>query len=185
MKHRLLREEGGFTLPEVLVTMILMVLVMFALYSIFDMSVRVFSFGNDEVEAAENARIGLARMEREIRAAYPQNKPAGDETLFLSDTGDDAIAFGNDLNGDRAVGPGEEVRYTLDGTTLKRNGQRAVGFVESLQLDYLDEFGDTQSDSGTRITPNTARLVRVTLVIDKDGRTQTLSTDVLLRNRDT
>ncbi len=43
MRVRLLREEGGFALPEVLVTMMLMITVMFALYSAFDMSIRVFS----------------------------------------------------------------------------------------------------------------------------------------------
>lgn len=71
--RRLLREEDGFTLPELLVTMLMMVIVLFALYSIFDMSIRVFSFGNDKVEAVQTARQGLEKMEREIRAAYPVN----------------------------------------------------------------------------------------------------------------
>jgi hypothetical protein len=41
------REESGFILPELMVTMVMMRTVLFALYSIFDMSIRVFSFGND------------------------------------------------------------------------------------------------------------------------------------------
>lgn len=73
LKQRFLKEESGFTLPELLVTMLMMLTVMFALYSIFDMSIRVFSYGNDKIEAVENARIGLERMEREIRGAYPVN----------------------------------------------------------------------------------------------------------------
>ncbi len=77
-----MREEGGFTLPEVLVATTLMVAVLFALYSIFDMSIRVYSFGNDKVEAVENARLGLERMEREIRAAYPYDKASGQNHLF-------------------------------------------------------------------------------------------------------
>ena len=51
MRWRVAKEESGFTLPEVLVAMVMMLTVMFALYSIFDMSLRVFSFGNDKVEA--------------------------------------------------------------------------------------------------------------------------------------
>ncbi len=48
-----------------------MIVVLSALYSVFDMSLRVFSFGNDKVEAVESARVGMEKMEREIRAAYP------------------------------------------------------------------------------------------------------------------
>ena len=51
MRGEFLREEGGFTLPELMVTMVMMLTVLFALYSIFDMSLRVFSFGSDKVEA--------------------------------------------------------------------------------------------------------------------------------------
>jgi prepilin-type N-terminal cleavage/methylation domain-containing protein len=69
--RRLLREESGFTLVEVLVTMTIMIVVLSALYGIFDMGLRTFSFGNNKVEAVENARLGLEKMEREIRAAYP------------------------------------------------------------------------------------------------------------------
>ncbi len=75
MRKRLVKEQAGFTLPEMMVTMVIMIVVLFALYSIFDMSVRVFSFANDKVEAVENARLGLQKMEREIRAAYPVNGP--------------------------------------------------------------------------------------------------------------
>ena len=58
MKERFLREERGFTLTEMMVTTVIMMVVLFALYSIFDMSLQVFSFGNNKVEAVESARIG-------------------------------------------------------------------------------------------------------------------------------
>lgn len=102
MRQRLIREQDGFTLAEVLVTMVMMLTVMFALYSIFDMSLRVFSFGNDKIEAVENARIGMERMEREIRASYPYDKAGGDEELFEV-WEEDRIVFGNDLDGDRKI----------------------------------------------------------------------------------
>ena len=65
MGRRFLKEESGFTLTEMLVTTMLMLLVLFALYSIFDMGLRVVGFGNASTEAADNARLGLAKMERE------------------------------------------------------------------------------------------------------------------------
>ena len=57
-----MRDEGGFTLPEVLVAMTLMVVVLFALYAIFDMSIKVFGFGNDKVEAEAQLSSSLATL---------------------------------------------------------------------------------------------------------------------------
>lgn len=107
--ERFLREERGFTLTEMMVTMVIWIVVLFALYSIFDMSLRVFGFGNNKVEAMESARLGLEKMEREIRAAYPvdSNDPANSH-LFFSANGTSPpttaamptasqITFGNDL----------------------------------------------------------------------------------------
>ena len=108
-KGRFLSEERGFTLTEMMVTMVIWIVMLFALYSIFDMSIRVFSFGSNKVEAMESARVGLEKMEREIRAAYPvdSNDPANIH-LFFSANGSTSnppqamptatqITFGNDL----------------------------------------------------------------------------------------
>jgi prepilin-type N-terminal cleavage/methylation domain-containing protein len=103
-----LKEERGFSLPEMMVTIVIMIVVFFALYSVFDMSVRIFMFGSNKVEAVESARLGLERMEREIRAAYPV---ASDSHLFFRANGLDTsnppqemptqngsqITFGNEL----------------------------------------------------------------------------------------
>ena len=84
MRERLLTDERGFTLPEMVTTILVMIVVLFALYSIFDMSLRVFSFGNNKVEAVESARIGLEKMEREIRGAYKYDSNAGQDHLFFA-----------------------------------------------------------------------------------------------------
>ena len=86
-RKRLLREEGGFTLTEVLVTATLMVVVLSSLYSVSDMSLRVFSTGNNKVEAVESARVGVEKMAREIRAAYPVDIDATDPHLFFGADG--------------------------------------------------------------------------------------------------
>lgn len=121
-----LRGEAGFTLVEMMVTMMIMITVLFALYSIFDMSIRVFSFGNDKVEATENARLGMEKMEREIRAAYPVDRIAGRQHVFFvpgfsataARPGDQTITFGNDLPSggtppNRMVDAEEEITYEL------------------------------------------------------------------------
>jgi Tfp pilus assembly protein PilW len=188
VRERLLREEGGFTLAEVLVTMMIMIVVLFALYSIFDMSMRVFSFGNDKTEAAENARLGLEKMEREIRAAYPYDKAAGDTSVLTTWTSDQ-ITFGNDLNGNRVVDSGEVITYrrgVSDPTTLERqkggSSQPVIEYVDGLSFQYLNRFDATASSE------DQIAIVRINLTI-KVGRgvagpaTQTLTTDVAFRNR--
>lgn len=122
---RLVKEEAGFTLVEMMVTMVIMIVVLFALYSIFDMSIRVFKFGNDKVEATTNARLGLEKMEREIRAAYPMDRSVPSKRyLFFSANGTVSdpptnmptpaqITFGNELGttGDGRITCGSPCEY--------------------------------------------------------------------------
>lgn len=203
MSRRIFRDEKGFTLPEVLVTMMLMMTVMFALYSIFDMSLRVFSFGNDKVEAVENARLGMERMERDIRAAYPVDKISDPplEHLFFAPgspsvpvaPGTSTITFGNDVSQGadppnrrvldpvtNAAEPGEEITYALSGSTLTRNGQPVVENVTAGGLTFTYLRSNLQTATATDGTD--IGVVRVKLQINVDGRTQNLTTDIDLRN---
>ena len=172
---------------EMLVTMMVMITVLFALYNTFDMSIRVFSFGNDKVEVTENARLGLEKMERELRAAYPYNKAGGNNSV-LSSFSSNSVTFGNDLDGNRVIDPAtEQFTYGLSAgspPSLLRNGQAVVEFVKvnGLTFEYLDRNG-----GATALEPNVAR-VRIKLDIEVDRgnlgkRTQTLTTEVALRHR--
>jgi hypothetical protein len=72
------------------------------------MSLRVFAYGNNKAEAMESARLGVEKMEREIRGAYKFDSSASQNHLFF-DTGSPAdpltvppttvsqLTFGNDL----------------------------------------------------------------------------------------
>lgn len=189
-----------------LVTMLIMTVVLFALYSIFDMGLRVFSFGNNKVEATENARLGLEKMVREIRAAYPYDRgnPTSPDTHLLDQMGVHQITFANDLGaGNRVVNLStERITYSVSGTTL----QRSVGtgapqpVVEHLVPDNpstpADETGlkieYLKRGGGISLVPTAVesevRMVRITLSVEVDEGTagpvrQTLTTDVALRNR--
>ena len=182
------------------------------------MSIRVFAFGNDKAEAIENARLGLEKMEREIRAAHPVDRsdPAK-RHLFFSARGVASdppeampsaaeITFGNELGrtGDGRItcgSPCEYVTYKLASTansaracsnatapcTLRRvdannsanSGDPVVEFVQpgGLTFTYFESDG-TAPESESEISR-----VLVRLRIDVDGRTQSLTTNVNLRNR--
>lgn len=224
----LLKEEKGFTLAEMMVSITIMITVMFALYSIFDMSIRVFSFGNDKVEAVENARLGLEKIEREVRAAYPVNRranPSQEHVFFSPGTeatpilpGPRSITFGNELplttpatppdrKIDPSLNPNEEITYRLNNGTdtcptlptavtdglcklqrITRGGtpQDVVEFVTPDGLDFTYLHSDLTPDTSTDgvVDGTDIGVVRVRLTVDKDGRTQSLTTDIDLRNRD-
>lgn len=192
--------EGGFTLPEALVAMAMTAAVLLALYAVFDASVRVFGAARANADTAQAARIGLARMEREIRAAYPRDKAGGDATL-LTNFGEGRLDFGNDLNGNRktvdpATGlaePGEGISYTLGaGGAPLRNGRLLVdsagdidGDGRALTFGYFDANGDPVGTGDE----NEVDLVRVELEVSaKIGAEwepveRVLWTTVALRNR--
>jgi prepilin-type N-terminal cleavage/methylation domain-containing protein len=135
-RKRVVCEEAGFTLTEILVTTMIMLIVLFGLYSMFDMGLRVYSFGNDKVDATEKARLGMEKMEREIRAAYPVDGVNGLNHVFFPSgspdpansaptlPGGQSITFGNDLPSagappNRMIDPEEAITYELrnsDGT---------------------------------------------------------------------
>jgi type II secretory pathway component PulJ len=203
-RRRSWREAAGFTLVEVLVSAMMLFAVLFALYAIFDVSVRSFGYGRDRLESIENARLALGKMEREIRAAYPYDLTSTPPKrhLFLnpSDPTRPAVptatrvAFGNETGGDRGIGPTEVIGYYLSGHDLKRS---KGGSVQTLV--------DSVPAGGLRFTPcrtandcppalsitdeSEVRLLRIELAVEvkrraQDPTRQPLATDVYLRNRE-
>lgn len=204
--RRLARDEGGLTLAELLVAMVMMLTVLFALYAVFDASLRVFGFGSDKVEAVQGARLAMEKMRREVRAAYPYAPDADQNHLILGNRrpGEPAsafdagrITFGNDRDGRcglRAPGEDDEcgeasnsrevISYYVNdrGALIRRSGGQAQPVVEpirsgGLRFDYLNAAGNPVDQESE------VELVRITLTVEADGETQTLTTDVALRNR--
>ena len=203
--RRYLRKgESGFTLVEVLVAATMMFGVLFALYAIFDVSVRTFGYGRDRLESVENARLALGKMEREIRAAYPYDLASSPPKrhLFLNPADPTKpavptatrVAFGNETGGDRGIGPTEVIGYYLSGHDLKRSkGGSAQTLVDSVPADGLRFTPCRSADDcppALAITDEAEiRLVRIELSVDverrgQDPTRQTLATDVYLRNRE-
>jgi type II secretory pathway component PulJ len=217
LNKRLLREEGGFTLVEIMITILIMIIVLFALYSMFDMSVKLYSFGNSKAEAMENARLGMEKMERELRQAYAfdKGKPTtsgGPDTRLFDTWTATQITFGNDLDGNMKSGSTagecpningdcELISYSLDGGSLMRTSgdppgpQPVVENVEdiddppdgeALRFTYFERDGTTEVlPGGNEALIGMVRIeveVRVDSMGPQDG-TQTLTTDVALRNR--
>jgi hypothetical protein len=153
------------------------------------------------VEVVENARLGVEKMERELRDAYPRDKASGNTTLFTDFTSR-SITFGNDTNGDRKItAPREEITYRLSGgapySLLRASPSNdsspdpVVEYVKANGLNFKYYAGDgneiNPSSPGSYAESDITR-VRIKLQIEINRgnlgtRTQTLTTDVDLRNR--
>ena len=195
--------ETGFTLVEVLVSAMMMFGVLFALFAIFDVSVRAFGYGGDRLEAVGNARLALGRMEREIRAAYPYDLTSDPPRryLFLDPANPTTpavptstrIAFGNESGGNHSIEGSEVIGYYLSGNDLKRSkGGSAQTLVDSVPADGLQFTPCRSADDcppALAITDEAEiRLLRIELAVEvrrqgQDPARQTLATDVYLRNR--
>jgi type II secretory pathway pseudopilin PulG len=178
----LCKQETGFTLVEVLVSAMMMFGVLFALYAIFDASVRAFGYGGDRLEAVGNARLALGRMEREIRAAYPYDLTSDPPRRYL---------FLDPTDPTRPAVP-TATRITF-GNELKRSkGGSAQTLVDSVPTDGL-RFTPCRSvddcPPALAITDEAEiTLLRIELAVEvrrrgQDPTRQTLATDVYLRNR--
>jgi type II secretory pathway component PulJ len=200
---RLCKEEEGFTLVEVLVASTMMFAVLFALYAVFDVSVRAFGYGGDRLEAVGNARLAMGKMEREIRAAHPYDLTSDPPKRFLflnpanptqpAVPAPTRIVFANEAGGDGRIGASEVIGYYLSGHELKRSKGGSVQTV----LDSIPSGGlrFTYCRSADECPPALAitdeaeiRVVRIELTVEvrrrgEDPTRQTLTTDVYLRNR--
>jgi type II secretory pathway component PulJ len=203
-RRRSWRETSGFTLVEVLVSSMMLFAVLFALYAIFDVSVRTFGYSRDRLESVENARLALGKMEREIRAAYPHDLTSTPPKRHLFSNPADPtkpavptatrVAFGNETGGDRTIGPTEVIGYYLSGHDLKRSkGGSVQTLVDSVPADGLRFTPCRTADDcppTLAITDETeVRLLRIELAVEvkrraQDPTRQTLATDVYLRNRE-
>ena len=195
MKARFIREEGGFTLVEMLITLTIWIAVLFTLYSVFDMSVRIYSVGNNKVEAAESARLGLEKMEREIRAAYPVDAsvPANNRFLFFSANGvsppaaavmpanpGSQITFGNELGaegaGDGKILCGTPCEYITYKLTDDANGSNAPCTVSPCDLRRVNTA--TSTAAGQPVVDNAVFPGGLTLTyLRSDGITPATTED--------
>jgi type II secretory pathway component PulJ len=201
---RLRKEEEGFTLVEVLVASTMMFAVLFALYAIFDVSVRAFGYGGDRLEAVGSARLAMGKMEREIRAAHPYELTSDPPKryLFLNPANPTQpavptptrIVFGNEAGGDGRIGASEVIGYYLSGHELERSkGGSVQTLIDSIPTEGLRFTYCRTADEcppALAITDEAEiRIVRIQLTVEVESRgedpsRQTLTTDVYLRNRE-
>ncbi len=146
-KNRLKRflSPTGFTLMELLVAMVITVLLVAALFNVFDLAGRAWQKGEARTQRYQNLRQALDRMSDDIRSAILLsigNNPGKEDGIKFYGENDfnsegDRLSFipvshppdGWDYGSDYGVSPPElcfdccEIGYNVTGTTLYRRKQ--------------------------------------------------------------
>lgn len=136
-RHRLSRDQG-FTLVEVLIAMMLMVVVVVAVYAVWFGLQRSYQFTEDDMRAQQEARTALNEMVEFIRTArQPVSAPSDALDLIIVAADDNSLVCWTDVDRDDAHDL-ELVRFRVNATeqTLYRD---------------TSQTGDSTFASGTSI----------------------------------
>ena len=149
--RRLLRDQRGFSLAELLVVTAVLGLVMTAVVVVQQKGQQLYTYGSNRVEAQQNARVALDVMTRELRSAQ--------QILTLGSASN--VTF---LNQDSV-----QVQYQLSGTNLNRvsggNTETIIGGVQTLTMTYCAVWNAVGNSCTTAAgTPAAVTVIVVQLV---------------------
>jgi type II secretory pathway component PulJ len=171
------------TLTELLVTLVLVGVLSIAALTVLEQGQRAWTTGAARAESQQSARVALARLVADVRAAGFGG--TGFDAVALAEP--ERIVLQQDLNADGAItASGERVTWRLAGAILRRDAgggaQPVVNGVRALELRYFDARG-----VATTVPPD-VRTITVVLATTPDGASAatpsiTMSTRIRLRNR--
>ena len=173
------RDEAGYSLVELLVSLAVLALVLAGILSILFTGQRSYLAGAARVEAQQAARVGLERMVKELREAGYDPTGAGFPPIVVAEP--TRVTFQRDLNGNGVIDPTRErVSFLLQGSVLRRDaGAGAQPIVEGVR-----GFGLTYFDRGGAETADRSRIgsIRIRLEVGLSGPRAAMESQVSLRN---
>ena len=188
--------QAGFSLVELLITALILTVVLFAIYLMYETNMTTATWGNKKAELQQNARVALDMMEREIRMTGYDPSNTGATAIQSNPLVSTDLIFIADVDGNNVT---EKVQYTYNATpqTITRsvwqwNGtgwdsvtatpEVVADGVSSLTLTYC--YGDNTCPTN----PQPASVRRITIAITASGKagskteTFTFASDARLRN---
>lgn len=162
----IISDSRGLTLVELMIVVVLSMLLMSAVYMTYQIQKGTSDIQHLVATVQQDLRAVLDIMTQDIRHAGCDPTLQTTAGIIHSQTGPLRISFSMDLNedGDTAdLSPDEQVSYSLNGTTLMRNGIELAQNVTTMGFTFYD--GDnaviTPTDSGgSALTAAEAKSVR-------------------------
>jgi len=139
--------DRGFTLIEMLVTLVVLAIVTLGIFRVFTAANRSYDRGTESIDGQQNARAALSWMSRELRSAKGFNLIRPDEVTILSDKSVRNQIRTLRLDRDDRDGDGDTSELLLvrnpddDGTAGVFVDEIAVG-IDSLAFLYRDGAGN-------------------------------------------
>lgn len=127
LTRRSLTGQGGFSLVELLVAMVVMIVVLAAVYTVWFGLQRSFSFTNDDLVAQDQARMAMGEMVELVRTArQPVPPPSPDLALVIVSADKNNLVVWTDSDRD-ALHDLELVRFRVNtaARTLYRDDSHA------------------------------------------------------------
>ena len=176
------RREGGFTLTELLVAMVLAGVAMSAIYAAYVTQQRAYKTTTDVTDVQQNLRSAMYFIEKDLRMAGYDPLDSGE--FGFTYAGENGFKFTWDENengGDPEGGEYISYKFETPETTLERdNGDGSFNDVASnisdVTFDYFTSSGVTTT------TPALVRVVRVTITGERGGHARTLQSRIWCRN---
>ena len=158
--RRLLRDQRGFSLAEMLVVTAVLGFVMAAVIAIQQKGHEMYRYGTNRVEAQQNARVALDAMTRELRSAQ--------QMVTLGSASNVTFLDQNNV----------QVQYQLSGTDLNRisGGTTAtiIGGVQALTMTYCAVWNAVSNSCTTAAASASAvTVIRVELTAKTEDAAST------------
>jgi len=146
MRPSPVRSQNGFTLVEVLIAMGIFLLILLAVFQVFEPSNTAYLSSQRKLSVQQNGRIAMDMIVRQIRMAgyFPENfdaNAANDQANGVQIATDTALAIAGDLDGS---GASNAFLFCRDASGLRRvrgaigNGDILAESVTSLSFAYYD-----------------------------------------------
>ncbi|HLA47781.1 MAG: hypothetical protein A3I04_07365 [Nitrospinae bacterium RIFCSPLOWO2_02_FULL_39_110] len=177
--------EDGLTIIELLIAMSIGLVVLGSVFSSFTTQKKAFDLQEQITEMEQNLRFPIDFITRDLRNAGAN--PNINTTMVIgtsvglipndpNDSDDpnvpittDSIKILSDIDGNGSIPTtdtdvDEKITYTLNGTTLERNGNPLVDYITALTFTYFDSAGNTIATPITTTTNlSNIRVVQVSL----------------------
>ena len=142
-----MKNSSGFTLFEVLIGITIGSLLLGLVLSIYSLTVRSLSNSQNRAELANNSRIIIDRLTRDLR----QTRQIATSLPTISNDPDLAPPNGIEVQDGHDINAIRYVRYYLSGTNLKRQIREYYFAAEPATLVTFDAVDDFSNPASVRI----------------------------------
>jgi type IV pilus assembly protein PilW len=194
--------KRGFSLIELLVSLVIMSVVSLAIYGVFSFSSRTYTTQSVTAGIQQSVRSAMEVMLKDIRAAGLDPTASGNFGIELAEaaklrfTSDSIDAGLNDFNGVIDDTNSERITYVFQGTQLNQilyettdseNNGSLISDVQNLKFTYFDSDGNNLGSPVPPLQLADIRIINVSITVEEPaGRSapvrHTLTNGVKCRN---